>query len=148
MSYGSTRQFSFVSSFLHLPYNSTQWGLEPGPRSWCQDLRVGGRAEGMEPGPGGWSQGPGDEARDRGLEPWPGDWSQDRGVGARAQGLEPGARARGNGETKKIALYGIIGHRPLRGRCPKVKKGNKGRKYEYMVFYRISGAGKNGDFLI
>ena len=78
--------------FLHLAHDSTQWGLEPGPRSWCQDLRVGGRAEGD-------SKGPVAGARAWGLEPGPGGWSQGLEAGARAQGLElgPGGRSQGLG---------------------------------------------------
>ena len=94
MTYDST-QGNFLL-FLHLAHDSTQWGLEPGPRSWCQDLRVGGRAEGIEQGPSGWSQGLGAGARTQGLEPGPGGRSQ--GPEARAWGIGGGGRR--NEETK------------------------------------------------
>ena len=63
--------------FLHLSHDSTQWGLDPGPKSWCQDLKVGGRAEGSEAGARVWRLESGTVARAL-------------GAGARAWRLGPG----------------------------------------------------------
>ena len=128
-------------------------GLEPGPGDWSQGLGVGVKAQGLEPGPGGWRQGlgagarvwglesgSGAGARVWGLEPGPGGWSQGPGARARAWGLGEGREDEKmkkwrNGETKKIALCGIIGHRPLRGRCPKGKWVTVGKLINH-TFYR------------
>ena len=72
---------------LHLPHDSTQWGLEPGPSSWCQGLKVGGRAEGIEPGPRGRGLEPGSSGCSQGLETRARRCSQGPGAGARAWGL-------------------------------------------------------------
>ena len=61
--------------------------------------KVGPRGSGV--GPGGSEVGPG---------------RSEVGPGGSEVGLETD-RLR-LGDSEKIALYGIIGHRPLRGRCP------------------------------
>ena len=91
MTYDST-QGNFLLS-LNLPHDSTQWGLELGPRSWCQDLRVGGRAEEIEPGPRGRGLEPGSSGWSQGMEARAGRYSQ--GPGGCSQGLGAGARAWG-----------------------------------------------------